>query len=127
MGGFEVAAKMHATEAFQMYPEQRLRRRSDGQLEGNVIVNSRGKQHRFDNHGSFERRLDNYVIGTNGIALRSPEEIARGRAETLDMLQSIFDKRGASPKEVIGRWGRKLNESQVQRLRDWLQSIKRAA
>src|SRR5262245_7163402 len=38
MGGFEIESKMDATEAYRLYPEQRLRRLEDGQLVGNIIV-----------------------------------------------------------------------------------------
>src|SRR5438270_6729803 len=37
MGGFEIAAKVPAVEAYQRFPELRLRRLGDGQLTGNII------------------------------------------------------------------------------------------
>ena len=122
IGGFEVEEKIHAMAAFQRFPAQRLHR-SDGQLAGNIIVNSRGKQHKLDEHRGFERRIDNYIVGKNPIALTTPQEIARGREETLDVLREITRKHGSAPINVIGR-GCKLTEDQVLQLRDWLYSIK---
>jgi hypothetical protein len=124
IGGFEVEEKIHAMTAFRRFPEQRLHL-NDGQLAGNVIVNSRGQQHKLDQHKAFERRIDNYVIGKNPIALTTPEEVTRGRAETLDFLREIMMKPGKAPLNVIGR-GSKLTQDQVLQLRDWLYSIKNA-
>ena len=46
VGGFEVAKKMHAMQAYYEFPEQRLHTREDGQLAGNIILNYEGMQHR---------------------------------------------------------------------------------
>jgi hypothetical protein len=124
MGGFEIASKIDAQEAFYLYPEQRLRTLDDGQLTGNIIVNSRGQQHELDDHTSFEKRILNYVVGRNPIVLVTDEQIARGRKETLEALQDILHKGGDSPFNVVGRWGSSLYEEQVLQLRRWLASIK---
>jgi hypothetical protein len=126
IGGFEVSSKIHANDAYHEFPEQRLRKLPDGQLTGNVIVNSRGRQHRLDQHDRFERRLPNYLVGTNVIALETQREIDRGRSETVDALSHILKKRGRTPKELVGRWGCRLNARQVHELRAWLTSIKEA-
>ena len=127
MGGFEVAEKVSASEAFKRFPEQRLHRRPDGQLAGNVIVNSRGQQHPLDNHSNFARRLSDYVIGKNGIALVTPGEIARGRSETLDILRDILKREGSKPADIITRFGCELDEDQAHRLYAWLRSLKETA
>ena len=126
MGGFEIASKINAVEAYRMFPDQRLSKRDDGQLTGNIIVGPDGQQHRLDDHNSFARRIENYVVGTNLIALVTPEQIANGRQETLDALRDILRKNGRSPVEVVGRWGTRLDERQVHQLREWLQSILKA-
>jgi hypothetical protein len=127
MGGFEVAAKVHANDAFRMFPEQRLHRLRNGQLDGNVIVNGRGSRHRLDNHDGFERRLDNYIVGKNPIALSTPEEIDQARKETLDVLRDVLLRDGKTAHEVITRFGRTLTAEQVQTLLVWLRGIKRVA
>lgn len=127
MGGFEIASKITAAEAYRLLPDQRLRKLEDGQLTGNVIVNAKGEQHRLDNHSSFERRIQNYVIGKNLIALRTPNEILLGRKETLEALQDILEKEGETPIDIVGRWGSRLTERQVLQLRDWLSSVTRRA
>jgi hypothetical protein len=120
MGGFEVAAKIDAREAFRRFPEQRLHLLKDGQLGGNIIVDADGAQHPLDNHNSFSRRISNYVVGTNGISMETPEEIAVAREQTLEMLREVLGKKGGSPWEVVGRWGSDLSDVQVFRLREWL-------
>lgn len=130
MGGLEVAEKIPMIEAYERFPEQRLRRREDGQLAGNVVLNASGEQHELDNHDlgkhdKFQTRIDNYIVGCKPIALVTDQEIGIGREETLEALQDIFKKNGNRPYDILGRAGRNLTELQAERLRDWLLSIKR--
>jgi hypothetical protein len=127
MGGFEILSKIPAIEAFRLFPELRLHKLPDGQLDGNIIVNAKGEQHKLDNHDSFERRIRNYVVGTNLISLVTPNEIAEGRRETLDALRDILHKKGDSPFAVVGRFGTRITEKQVLQLREWLSALKKRA
>ena len=79
MGGFEIAEKIHASEAYERFPDLRLRKLEDGQLTGNIIVDADGQQHELEDHEKFEKRIENYVVGKNLIALSTPYEIAEGR------------------------------------------------
>lgn len=124
MGGFEIDQKIDADIAYARFPEQRLQEREDGQLTGNIIIDQTGKQHSLDDHNGFDRRIKNYVVGKNLIALSEPAEIALGRVQTLQALQDILHKRGTSPFAVVGRFGTKLTEEQVIELRKWLKTIK---
>lgn len=126
MGGFEVVEKVHANDAFRMFPDRRLHTLPDGQLTGNVITDEEGNRHPLDNHKTkgFDQRIDNYVVGSNPLVLVTREEIARGRSETLEVLCDVFKKQALSPKELVGRGYRHLTESQVHALREWLKSIK---
>lgn len=125
MAGFEIESKMTATEAYFRFPEHRLTLRGDGQLSGNIIVDECGKQHELDDHNSFQSRVQNYVVGTNLIALSTPEEIEKGRRQTLEALCDILQKKGKSPFAVVGRFGTELDEKQMRQLRQWLLSLKR--
>src|SRR5260370_12562936 len=100
MGGFEIAEKISAREAYDRFPELRLRRLKDGQLTGNVIVNAAGQQHKLDDHKSFARRVLNYVIGRNLLSLSTEAEIAQGRIHTLDALCDILQRKGKSPVDI---------------------------
>lgn len=123
IGGFEVAEKLPASEAFKKFPEHHLVKRVDHQLSGNIIINSRGEQHFLDNHKNFDNRLENYIVGKNSLFLRNPEEVIKGRKETLKILKNIFGKNGKSPQNIIGRM-RKLDEKQVKIVTNWLKSLK---
>jgi hypothetical protein len=70
MGGFEEEKKIDMQQAYQMFPDQRLHLRDDGQLTGNIIVDAKGAQHQLDNHdpATFAKRVSNYIVGTNSIA-----------------------------------------------------------
>ena len=127
MAGFEVGAKIDAVEAYRLFPHLRLRKLPDGQLTGNIIVNAAGERHELDDHKSFESRITNFIVGRNLIALETPEEIATGRAQTLEVLSEILKRKGRSPVEVVGRWGTQLNEKQVLDLRAWFELLKRRA
>jgi hypothetical protein len=124
MAGFEIESKITAVEAYRQFPEHRLRKREDGQLTGNIIVRADGRQHELDDHSSFDARIKNYVIGTNLIALATPEEIAEGRRQTLEALRDILHKGGKSPFAIVGRFGTQLTERQVLELREWLETLK---
>jgi hypothetical protein len=126
MCAFEVESKIDARKAYRLFPERRLRVLEDGQLDGNIIIDSRGRKHPLDTHDGFERRIENYVVGTNAISFMSPEEIARARSETLEILCDIFQRRGLSPIDVVGRWGSTLTEDQAIRLREHLNKLKEA-
>jgi hypothetical protein len=127
MGGFEIAEKITATQAYERFPEQRLTQRNDGQLTGNVIISENGEQHELDTHTSFDTRINNYVVGCNGLVLRAPQEIATARVETLEVLREILKKKGDSPFALLGRSGARLSENQIVDLRDWILSIRRRA
>ena len=124
IGRFEIERKLDARVAYSLFPEYRLRRREDGQLTGNIIVDAHGKQHELDDHTSFDKRIENYVVGKNLISLSTPDEIEKGRSQTLEALCDILHKRGASPVEVVGRWGTNLSEKQILQLREWLTNLK---
>jgi hypothetical protein len=128
LGGFEVDEKISAREAYDRFPEQRLRQLPDGQITGNVIVNANGTQHELDHHDSdtFDRRAENYLVGKNPIALLTPEEIDEGRAFTLEILREVFDLKGESIRDLMGR-GRNMTEQQVMKLRALLDMVKKSA
>ena len=123
MAGFEVEKKISAIEAYQMFPQHRLRRLKNGQLTGNIIVTAKGKQHQLDDHSCFEKRIDNYIVGRRLVAPFSKESILVARAETLDMLRDVLRRSGDTPIAIVGRSGAKLNESQILCLREWLATI----
>lgn len=125
LGGFEVAEKISAIEAYERFPEQRLRLLPDGQVTGNVIVNAMNEPHYLDHHklDTFDQRAENYLVGTNPIALLTLEEITEGRKQTLEILREVFDLKGNSIREIMGRH-RNLTEKQVLKLRTLLNGVK---
>jgi hypothetical protein len=126
MGGFQIERKISANDAYLEFPDQRLRLRDDGQLTGNVIVAANGQQHELDNHDpeTFADRVDNYIVGCDPIVLSTDAEIERARKETLAVLQEILKKKGASPRDIVTRFGKKITDEQVSQLRAWLLSLK---
>ena len=108
-----------------MFPDRRLHLRDDGQLTGNIIVDANGAQHQLDDHHpeTFAKRVSNYIVGANSIALVKPKEIALGREQALDALREILKKNGGSPWEIVGHYGSQLTEEQVHQLREWLLSL----
>jgi hypothetical protein len=125
MGGFEVAEIIDATQAYKRFPEQHLRKREDGQLDGNIIFDEKGNVHPLDTHKNAAARRENYIVGNgNSIVLRTSEEIARGRAKTMEIFQLLFGKSGQKPIDILGRGGRKLDEQQIADLIKLLQSLK---
>ena len=128
MCGFEVAEKISAMEAYSRFPAQRLRKADNGQLLGNVVVDSTGDKHSLDQHNDseerFQRRIQNFIVGKNLVMPQTSEEIAQAREETMDILCRVVGKLGRQPFDLIGRSGMKLTEKKVVMLIEWLQSIK---
>lgn len=123
IGGFDVAEKIHANEAYQRFPEHHLMRRTDRELTGNIIVDGKGEQHFLDNHENFDKRIENYIVGKNPIVLSESAEIEKAREGTLEMLKALFNKDGEMPRNIVGRM-RHLDEEQVEKLKAWLLSLK---
>lgn len=125
MAGFEVAEKLDAMVAYDLYPQHRLRQLENGEVTGNIIITAQGKQHPLDTHDpvTFASRVKNYVTGKNALVLTSPREIQSSRDDTNYVLSHVLGKKGRAPIEIMGRWS-KLDERQIRELRDWLSSIK---
>jgi hypothetical protein len=121
-GGFKVAEKIDALKAFKRFPENRLHVDQKGQVLGNVIVDSKGNHHPLDEHDNFERRIENYIVGSDPVALETALQQRAARRETLDFLGKLFGKKGHRVYDVIGRH-RKLDEQQVQQMLLWLKDL----
>lgn len=124
IGCFDIQEKITMQEAYKLFPEQRLHRRDDGQLAGNIIIDGEGQQHKLDNHDNFSNRMSDYIIGTNEIILRSDSEIKAGREQTMDMLRGVLNKSGSKPFDILGRAAPRLSDKQVEDFKAWLQEIK---
>lgn len=124
VGGFEVAEKIDALDAYARFPDNRQREMSDGELAGNIIVDKDGNRTSVDYHSNFAKRIDNYVVGRKPLVLEKPAHVQRGRDETLEALGDLFSVKAKRLSEITGRW-RKLDETQIDKLQAWLRSIKR--
>jgi hypothetical protein len=123
VGGFQVDKKIDALAAYRRFPQNRQRRMPDGTLRGNVIVDSQGRQNPIDYHSNFERRVENYIVGKNPILIETPHQTAIAREQTLGLLSEVFRARGKKVSDIISRW-RRLDQEQIERLREWLLAMK---
>jgi hypothetical protein len=129
VGCFRVKEKISAIQAYARFPQNRLRLDQSGHLQGNIIVQADGTQHPLDRHdpNSLARRLENYIVGADPIALVTPEEIELGRAESLSTVSRVLGKPlGNRMIDVMGR-SSKLSEAQAEELAQWLASVKARA
>jgi hypothetical protein len=122
VGGFEVAEKIDALVAYRRFPELRLKPGPNGQVMGNVIVDSQGNHHKLDDHKNFEDRIENYIVGRNPLVLQTPAQFKAAREGTVDALSDIFGKNGRRVFDIIGRY-RKMDQSQVEQIRAWLKNL----
>ena len=127
-GGMRVAEKIDHLAAYGRFPQNRLRRREDGIIVGNVIVDSKGKKHPLDHHSEegFQRRIKNFIVGAVPIAIHSPREVELARQQTLNKLSDIIGKKGNRPFDILGRQ-RKLSEHQIEQMVSWLKDVKEEA
>lgn len=123
VGGFKVAEKISALSAHKRLPQNRLRMTPDGQIAGNIIVNSNGEHHPLDQHTNFANRVANYLVGSDPSYFETRTQYNAARSETLDVLSNIFEKRGERVFDIIGRY-RKMDNDQVKELLSWIQAIK---
>lgn len=123
VGGFSVREKINALAAYERLPENRMKKDEDGNLLGNIIADSEGNHLEIDYHDNFEQRIKNYIIGEKPIYFDTEKEIIQARNQTLEVLRDVFDKKGETVYEILGRW-RKLNEKQIVKIVDWMDQIK---
>ena len=123
VGGFKVAEKISALSAYRRFPQNRLRLTPEGQVIGNVIVKSDGKQHTLDTHSNFANRVENYLVGSDASFFETRTQYNASRSDTLEALSNIFNKEGQRVFDIVGRY-RKMDPTQVQQLLTWIQSIK---
>ena len=126
VGGFAIEQKITQLAAYTRFPENRQYVSPMGILSATSSCSKMASHNPIHYHTNFENRVDNYIIGQDPIVLETPEEIRRGRAETLTALKEIFHRESDNVFKVIGR-GRRLNEDQVEQMRRWLSSIKNAS
>jgi hypothetical protein len=127
VGGFQVQEKINAMIARDRLPQYIQRLKDDGSIAGNIIVDEKGRQNKFDYHkGNFDKRIENYIIGKNPIYFTKPKDIEAARGQqSMEILREIFKKKGGkTPFDIIGRW-RKLEEKQIDHLINWMREIKR--
>jgi len=124
VGGFQVAAKIDALAAYRRFPQNRMGKDEQGNLLGNVITDASGNQIPFDYHSNFAKRVENYIVGERQKVVARDEAIARARRETLPLLRKMFDRKGATVGDVIGRW-RRLDAQQIDDLRGWIDDVNR--
>lgn len=122
IGGFPVDEKISALAAHRRFPENRLRMGDNGQVLGNIIVNSRGEHHPLDDHNNFRQRVENYIVGRDPIVLSTPAQQRAGRLTTVDFLSHLFGRKGDRVFDLIGRH-RKMSDEQVNKTVDWLRDL----
>jgi hypothetical protein len=122
VGGFRVAEKIDALAALGRFPQYRLAKRADGNVDGNIIITAQGTHHPLDHHANFERRVENYIVGTDPVYLSTDAQYRRGREETVPILSKIFARDGQKVSEIIGRY-RRMEKNQVEQLLTWLEGI----
>lgn len=130
VGGLQVDEKISALVAHDRFPDYRLRKEDDGRMSGNIIVDGNGRKHVLDQHrdANFDRRIQDYIVGSQSIELAREAEIARSRAETIRKLADIFNRPpGNRVVDVIGRGARKMDDNQVNGLLEWLRGIQAGA
>jgi len=126
IGGFSIDEKIDHLLAHSKLPDLRLKLEEDGTKTGNIIVNAQGEHHKLDHHKehNFDRRIQNYLVGQDSTYLSTPEEILRGREETLSVLRNLFNKPNAKRvSEIIGR-NKRMDEKQIADLLSALNYIK---
>lgn len=112
VGGFKVDEKISAIEAHIRFPSYRLNVGSNGQILGNVIVDEKGGHHPLDGHDNFNRRKENYLVGTESLYPKDADEIELVRGRTHAIMEKVLHKQSNSIFGLMSRW-RRLDSDQV--------------
>lgn len=124
VGGFKVEEKINALVAYTRFPENRMKLIDDGSVRGNIIIDEKGNHLPFDYHTNHEKRVENYIVGTDPVYFTTPNQIEKARKQSLDVMNMIFQKNETEISKVLGRW-RKLDNKQISDLLSWMEDIKR--
>ncbi len=122
IGGFKVDEKLDALDAYERFPEYRLRKNERGQVVGNIIVDADGEHDALDDHDQFAKRRQNYLVGREAVAIVGERAIELARARTHGMLERILNMRSNNTADLVPRW-RGLNEEQVKALVEELRRL----
>ncbi len=123
VGAFAVDKKIDALTAHALYPQNRLTF-DHGKQRGNIIVDGEGKHIEGDYHSNWERRTKNYIVGKDPIYFDKDAEMQRAKEETLQVLNDIFGKNEERVFDILGRFGKKIDEGQVGYILEWMKKIK---
>lgn len=128
IGGLRVSEKIAALEAYQRFPENRMRVEPDGTVQGNIPIDAEGRQHALDNHSSagFDRRIEAYLVGDLSVQLASEPEVQLGRERTLPFLSQVKGRPANRVFDLIGR-ASKLTPEDVEKTLRWFEEIKQAS
>jgi hypothetical protein len=124
VGGFKVREKITALQAYRQFPEYRLEKADNGQIMGNIIVNSKGQHHSLDAHAAFKTRLQNYLVGDEALHVHKSVQIEKARDQTLATLSRVFNRPSNRDFDIVPRW-RRMDEEQVENLKAWLTPLSR--
>lgn len=104
IGGLEISQKLDdQLAAYEAYPEHRLQFDSTGQRTGNIIVTADGAHDPRDHHDKFDKRIRNYLVGTNPVVLETEREVQLGRERSVELLAELSI--GRRPRPCAKQWG----------------------
>lgn len=124
VGGFEVDKKIDALTAYHQFPQNRMVAREGTTPLGNIIVDQDGNHVECDYHKNWENRIENYIVGTNPIYFEKPEEMNNAKEQTLDILNEVLGKDEERIFDLIGQYGKRLDEDQVKHILSWMEKLK---
>ena len=122
-GFLTIAEIISHSEAFGRR-ELRAKRMANKTPNGNIIVDSNGVYNRYDggaHRSKFEKIRLHYAIGSESNSrMLTAAEITRLAPALVPVLSSVIGLDGTRAIDLISRYGRRLNETQVRSLLKWL-------
>jgi len=122
-GYFKIREHIDHITAYRRFPQKRMR---NGNPNGNIIVDADGCYSELDNDvhkNRFTEIKEHYIVGDprNSWFLK-PADIERLAPSFLTTLNRVFQSNAKEIFQVIGRKGRVLNDRQIRKLLNWLNS-----
>jgi len=114
-------------EAFKLYPQKRMYSNiPHSEVRGNILTDGSGCYNLADEEAHrdrFAKFKKYYAIGdVKNSRMLTVAEIRKKQDQFINILNTIFGVNKHRPDLVIGQGGRKLNETQINQLLNWLNS-----
>lgn len=110
----------------EAYKKLRNKRMNGKIYEGNILIDSKGRYNKYDkgkHKNKFKKIKNKYVIADMKHSRKlEKNEIIEKSKNFVNKISDIFNKKGKTVYDILSRKGRKMDELQINKILQWLNS-----